>query len=363
MFAPNSRYYQLATYIVTLPNGRTVSVVRCAVRGSQPLAGYHRRVAGDRLDLLAARYLSDPTTFWKLCDANNAPAPDALAAADLDRHPTERPIDMSTYFDIIVGGASAPDFDADVIELEVEENADLPGAISLTLPVSLNEGGDYDTVSDPRLAPLANIAVVATAADNQQHCLFDGFILAQQVHLDTGTAASTMKVWGQDASWLMNVRELAKEWVNVTDGAVANTIFGNYGKNNFTPHRDNLADDGPIHAEDGATLMQRASDAQFLRALARRNGKLFRVYLHGYARRTHRLFRRTESQCRARGPALSQRQHAVERRHARLFLRHHATEHGQRLSGAVHRPVGRRQRRRRRHDRRRPAGHGPARSC
>lgn len=83
MFAPNSRYYQLATYIVTLPNGRTVSVVRCAVRGSQPLAGYHRRVAGDRLDLLAARYLSDPTTFWKLCDANNAPAPDALAAADL----------------------------------------------------------------------------------------------------------------------------------------------------------------------------------------------------------------------------------------------------------------------------------------
>jgi hypothetical protein len=44
MFAPNSRYYQLATYIVTLPNGRTVSVVRCAVPGSQPLAGYHRRV-------------------------------------------------------------------------------------------------------------------------------------------------------------------------------------------------------------------------------------------------------------------------------------------------------------------------------
>jgi hypothetical protein len=185
---------------------------------------------------------------------------------------------MSTYFDIIVSGASAPDFDTDIIELEVEENADLPGAISLTLPVSLNEGGDYDTVSDPRLAPLSNIAVVATAADNQQHCLFDGFILAQQVHLDTGTAASTMKAWGQDASWLMNVRELAKEWINVTDGTVANSIFGNYRKNNFTPHRDNLADDGPIHAEDGATLMQRASDAQFLRALARRNGKLFRVY-------------------------------------------------------------------------------------
>lgn len=182
---------------------------------------------------------------------------------------------MTTYFDIVVGGASAADFDADIIELEVEENADLPGAISLTLPVSLNENGDYGVVSDPRLAPLSNIAVIAVAADNQQHCLFDGFVLAQQVHLDTGTATSTLKAWGQDASWLMNLTELAKEWVDVTDGTVANTIFGNY---NFIPHPDNLDDDGPIHSEDGATLMQRASDAQFLRSLARRNGKLFRVY-------------------------------------------------------------------------------------
>jgi hypothetical protein len=83
MFTPNSRYYGLPTYTVTLPNGQIVSVTSCAVPGSQPLAGYHRRVAGDRLDLLAARYMSDPTVFWKLCDANNALAPDALAAADL----------------------------------------------------------------------------------------------------------------------------------------------------------------------------------------------------------------------------------------------------------------------------------------
>lgn len=83
MFAPNSRYYGLATYTVILPNGRTVTATRCAAPVPLPLEGYHRRVAGDRLDLLAARYLNDPTAFWKLCDANNAPVPDALAAADL----------------------------------------------------------------------------------------------------------------------------------------------------------------------------------------------------------------------------------------------------------------------------------------
>jgi hypothetical protein len=105
--------------------------------------------------------------------------------------------------------------------------------------------------------------------------LFDGYVLAQQIHLDTGTSKSTVKVWGQDASWLMNLTEQAKEWVDVTDGSAANSIFGNYG---FTPDPGNLDDDSAAHSEDGATLMQRASDAQFLRALARRGGKLFRVF-------------------------------------------------------------------------------------
>jgi hypothetical protein len=56
---------------------------------------------------------------------------------------------------------------------------------------------------------------------------------------------------------------------------VANTIFGEYG---FSPDDGNLDDDSVAHTEDGHSLMQRATDAQFLRMLARRNGKLFRVF-------------------------------------------------------------------------------------
>jgi hypothetical protein len=83
MFAANSRYYKLATYTVTLPDGSVYAATRSAAPNPLRLAGYHRRVAGDRLDLLAARYLKDPTLFWQLCDSDNAPAPDALAASDL----------------------------------------------------------------------------------------------------------------------------------------------------------------------------------------------------------------------------------------------------------------------------------------
>lgn len=83
MFAPNSRYAGLATYTVTLPTGAAVTATRLPLPNPGPLAGFHRRVSGDRLDLLAARYLKDPTAFWRVCDTNNAPAPDALAARDL----------------------------------------------------------------------------------------------------------------------------------------------------------------------------------------------------------------------------------------------------------------------------------------
>ncbi len=182
---------------------------------------------------------------------------------------------MNYSFSILIGGTAAEDLAATFNQLEVEENVDAPGAFSLTLPVNVTSTGDYDAVSDSRLAPLSNVAIVATASDGNQQCLFDGYVLSQTAHLDTGTVASTLRVWGQDATWLMNTTEQVREWVDLTDGDVANSIFGDYG---FTPDPTNLDDDSPAHTSDGATLMQRATDAQFLRLLARRNGKLFRVF-------------------------------------------------------------------------------------
>lgn len=84
MFAPNSRYAKLGTYTVTLADGRVVTATRLWRSPVQlPLAGYHTRAEGDRLDLIAARYLQDPTLFWKLCDANGTPSAAALEARPL----------------------------------------------------------------------------------------------------------------------------------------------------------------------------------------------------------------------------------------------------------------------------------------
>lgn len=84
MFAKNSRYAKLVPYTVTLADARVVTATRLPMRPMQlALAGYHTRVQGDRLDLLAARYLQDATLFWKLCDANGTFAAAALEARPL----------------------------------------------------------------------------------------------------------------------------------------------------------------------------------------------------------------------------------------------------------------------------------------
>jgi hypothetical protein len=182
---------------------------------------------------------------------------------------------MATTYQVSFEGKPADqDFYTALGSLQVEENADLPGAIQLHLPISRNAAGDLTFVSDKRLKPLANVAVVVTLEGQAPQCIFDGYVLSHKLHLETGVTASTLEVWGQDASWLMNLEEKVHEWVDMTDGQVANAIFGDYG---ITPSPDNSADDSPTHTEDGHSLMQHATDIQFLRTRARLNGKLCRV--------------------------------------------------------------------------------------
>ncbi len=180
-----------------------------------------------------------------------------------------------TYQILVDGTAVDPEIYTVLSSLVVEEHAELPGAVQLTLPIASDGAGDITRINDATFRPYANIAVVATPDGGSAQCIFDGYVLSQKIQLDRNLTASKLEVWGQDASWKMNLKEIVQEWPNTTDVTVANKIFQN---NSMTPSPDNLADDpGPTHTEDGHSLMQRASDIQFLRMLAKRTGKLCRV--------------------------------------------------------------------------------------
>jgi hypothetical protein len=83
LFAPNSRYQATDTATYTTADGRTIGYLR---RRFVPQPGQLAQVArytvtqGDRLDILASRYLGDPTLFWRICDANGAMRPEDVTA-------------------------------------------------------------------------------------------------------------------------------------------------------------------------------------------------------------------------------------------------------------------------------------------
>lgn len=184
---------------------------------------------------------------------------------------------MSVTIQLGVGGKPVPGAFYDAIQrLEVEESSDQPGALLLGLPVNRTSTGDLQFVGDGTFEPTTNLTLTVTpaAAGAQAQCIFDGYVLSWRLHLDRASTSSTIDVWAQDASWLMNVDDCVHEWSGQADGEVANAIFGTYG---FTPASGNTVNDSPSHTPDGHTLYQRATDLQFLRGLARRGGKLCRV--------------------------------------------------------------------------------------
>jgi len=90
MFFPGSRYAHAGTVTVTRTDGTIVTVTKLPLPLQNPLLGFHRRLNGQRLDLIAAHYLKDATVFWQLCDANNAMLPDALGVHELIGIPAQR---------------------------------------------------------------------------------------------------------------------------------------------------------------------------------------------------------------------------------------------------------------------------------
>jgi hypothetical protein len=82
-FPTDSRYYGSSTLSYTAPNGQTFTYLARRIVPQPGAPNYatvakHRVNQGDRLDLLAAKYLGDPLIFWLICDANAAIRPTDL---------------------------------------------------------------------------------------------------------------------------------------------------------------------------------------------------------------------------------------------------------------------------------------------
>jgi hypothetical protein len=85
MFETSSRYATVpdAWLERALPDGTTRTIRYKRRRFLPPAESLtpltrHVMTDADRLDLVAARYIGDPTAFWRLCDSNDVLRPSEL---------------------------------------------------------------------------------------------------------------------------------------------------------------------------------------------------------------------------------------------------------------------------------------------
>lgn len=163
---------------------------------------------------------------------------------------------------------------ADARAVEVHERMGETTTFVLRYPVQIR-GDDLPILSDERLSSGSELSIFA-AAGGRVVCLAKGPVFGQRIHLLHGGAPSDdeysyVEVMGADTSITMDRENKAAVWSDLTDSDAVSAIVGTYGL------QPDIESSAACHMETKHTLVQRDTDLQFVRRLARRNGCLFWV--------------------------------------------------------------------------------------
>lgn len=185
------------------------------------------------------------------------------------------------------GSAVENDFYADVVSLTVEENTFTATTFRLQLATTLQDDGSWKYLDDDRLALFTKVSIkigftggggLAAAlgsllggggGNDGLQPVFDGYITGFQLALGSQPGNTNIDVSGMDTSVLMSLEEKIATWPDMADSDIAQQILSSYG---VQVHADTTA---TVHQESDTTIVQRGTDFQFVRDLARRNGLEF----------------------------------------------------------------------------------------
>jgi phage protein D len=182
------------------------------------------------------------------------------------------------------GNSVENDFYASVVSLTVEENPAAPSIFRLQIATTLQDDGSWSYLDDDRLALFTSVSIkigfisgggLAAAlgsllggsdSNDGMEPVFDGYITNVDLSLGTAPASTFINISGMDTSVLMSLEEKIATWPDMADSDIAQQIVSQYGV-------QVQADTTPtVHEENDTTIVQRASDIQFVRDLAQRNG-------------------------------------------------------------------------------------------
>ncbi len=203
---------------------------------------------------------------------------------------TARPAYLRLWLD----GTPVPTLASSVLSLEVDERSDEASTARIVLDLSPvgdeASGGDWDAIEyGPfakdrgvpafRLLSRVSVGLGLEAGDPEPAVaatVFDGYVTAVEPVIGRGRVPDSYLVLScLDASCLMHLETVTRTWDGITDAGIAAEIFAKYG---FDATPGETVEDAGISREAVLPgLVQRGTDAEFLRMLARRNG--FEWYL------------------------------------------------------------------------------------
>ena len=175
---------------------------------------------------------------------------------------------MSLGISIAVDGSADAEL-AEAIRVEVQERMGETTTYRLHYALDIEES-DLPLLTDGRLDPGSELSILVPVAGRDE-CLVKGPVHGQRIALEHGGAGSTLEVRGSDVTVTMDREARSAVWADLTDSDAVSRILDTYG---CTPDVETTS---AGHPEDQHALVQRATDLQFLRRLARRNGFLFWV--------------------------------------------------------------------------------------
>ena len=161
---------------------------------------------------------------------------------------------------------------ADLLEMEVEEDHRLASSFRLRLSLHKDADGLWAYLDDER-ARLWNKVTISVALDGEEQDLIEGYVTQICPHHDAAEDQSYVELVGLDESCLMSLEEKIKDWPGKSDSDIAREIFQSY---NLAGEVDET---GAARDEAVMTVIQRETDMQFLRRLARRRG--FECFVRG----------------------------------------------------------------------------------
>ncbi len=152
-------------------------------------------------------------------------------------------------------------------KVEIHEQFGKCTTYSIHYPVDIIDD-DLSMLSDKRVDAGSTLTIMAVI-DNERHCLVNGPVCRQKIHLEDGGEGSRVEVIGADSSIVMDRESQSVVWSDVTDSYVVARIMEKY------EYKVDVQETKAGHFKNKHTLVQKESDLHFVRRLARRNGFLF----------------------------------------------------------------------------------------